>query len=81
VLWLILIGVHVLVYLKRALLSSTQEVSVSSRPHVRGARVRTYLLAAAVGAGIVLGAVTLPVQHDWLHLHHNHDRGARGEDG
>jgi hypothetical protein len=81
VLWLILIGVHVLVYLKRALLSSTQEMAVSSRPRVRGARVRTYLLAAAVGAGIVLGAVTLPVQHNWLHLHHNHDRGARGEDG
>jgi hypothetical protein len=81
VLWLILIGFHVLVYLKRALLSSTEEVAASSRARVRGARVRAYLVAATIGAGIVLGAVTLPVQHHWLHLHHNHDRGARGEDG
>ena len=36
VLWLILIGVHILVYLKRALLSSTQEVVVSSRRVYQG---------------------------------------------
>jgi hypothetical protein len=74
VIWLILVGVHVLVYLKRAFISSKEDVTAASRASVRGARGRTYLLASAIVAGIVTGAATLPVQHHWLHLPNKHDR-------
>ena len=73
VVWMVLVGVHVLVYFKRALISSKQDVTAASRASVRGARGRTYLLASAIVSGIVLGAATLPVQHRWLHLKHEHD--------
>ena len=73
VLWMLLVGVHVLVYFKRALTSSKQDVTATSRASARGARGRTYLLAASVVAGIVVGAATLPVQHHWLHLKRHHD--------
>jgi hypothetical protein len=74
VIWLILVGVHVLVYLKRAFISSKADITAASRASVRGARGRTYLLAFAIVAGIVTGAATLPVQHHWLHLPNKHDR-------
>jgi hypothetical protein len=73
VLWMILVGVHVVVYLKRALVSSKEDISTVSRAAVRGARGRTYLLAFTIVGGIVVGAATLPVQHRWLHLRHNRD--------
>ncbi len=73
VIWMILVGVHVLVYLKRSLISSREDVEPESRAAVRGARVRAYLLSFAVVAGIVVGAATLPAQHRWLHLSHGHD--------
>jgi hypothetical protein len=73
VLWMLLVGVHVLVYLKRALISSKQDLTSVSRASVRGARGRTYLLAIAIVAGVVVGAATLPAQHHWLNLPHNHD--------
>jgi hypothetical protein len=68
VVWLILVGVHVLVYLKRALLSSKEDITAASRASVPGATGRTYLLAVAIVAGVVVGGATLPVQHHWLHL-------------
>ena len=74
VLWMLLLGVHVLVYLKRALISGTQDVTAVSRASVHGARARTYLLSVAVVTGIVVGAATLPAQHRWLHLPRKHDR-------
>jgi hypothetical protein len=40
---------------------------------VRGAKARAYILAAAIVAGVVAGAATLPVQHHWLHLPDKHD--------
>lgn len=75
VVWMILVGVHVLVYLRRALVSVNEDVHPSSRAAVRGARARTSLLAAAIVAGVVAGAATLPVQHHWLHLPSKHDHG------
>jgi hypothetical protein len=74
VLWMLLIGVHVLVYLRRALISSKQDFTAASRASVRGARGRTYLLAFAIVAGVVAGAATLPVQRHWLHLPRKHER-------
>jgi hypothetical protein len=73
VVWMILIGVHVLVYLKRALISSKEDIISASRASVPGARGRTYLLAFAIVAGVVVGVATLPVDHYWLHLSNKHD--------
>ena len=76
VIWMILVGVHVLVYLKRSLVGTREDVEPESRASVPGARARTYLLSFAVVAGIVVGAATLPAQHRWLHLsrgHHHRD--------
>jgi hypothetical protein len=73
VLWMILVGLHVLVYLKRALISSKEDVIAASRASVSGARARTYLLATAIVAGVAVGAATLPVQHHEFHLPDKHD--------
>jgi hypothetical protein len=60
--WTALLGLHVLMYLRRAL---------------RGAWARRALVAASLAAGFALGFATLPVDHDWLHLpaKHEHDDG------
>jgi hypothetical protein len=59
--WTVLLGMHVLVYLRRA---------------VRGARVQRVALAvAALAAGFALGIATLPVDRDWLHLPSKHEHG------
>ena len=76
VVWSALVGVHVLVYLKRALLSSSEDVAPSSRASARGADLRAYLLATAIVAGVVIGIATVPAQHHWVNLphhHHHHD--------
>jgi hypothetical protein len=73
VLWLILVGVHVLVYLERALISSKQDIAAGPRASVRGATARTYVLAVAIVAGVIVAAATVPAQHHWLHLPPKHD--------
>jgi hypothetical protein len=72
VVWMILVGVHVLVYLKRALISGKEDITASTRASVPGAKARLYLLAGAIVAGIVVGVATLPADHHWLHLPDNH---------
>jgi hypothetical protein len=74
VIWLVLVGVHVLVYFRRALVSSREDLEPTSRAEVRGARARTYVIVAAIVAGLVLGLATFPVRGHWLHAH-RHDRG------
>jgi hypothetical protein len=63
--WTVLLGLHVLVYLRRAL---------------RGTGVvgRVALAAAVLAGGFALGVATLPVDHDWLQLppKHEHERPA-----
>jgi hypothetical protein len=71
--WMILVGVHVLVYIKRALLSTKEDVDSVSRSAVRGASARNIVLAAAVMMGVVAGVGTLSLQHRWLHLPAKHD--------
>jgi hypothetical protein len=76
--WMLLVGVHVLVYLKRALVSTKEDVDPTARSAVRGARARNLVLAAAVITGLVIGVGTLSVQNRWLHLppkHDHHDGG------
>jgi hypothetical protein len=71
--WMLLVGAHVLVYLKRALLSTKDDLDLTSRSTVRGASVRNVILAAAVMTGLAIGVGTLSVQHRWLHLPPKHD--------
>jgi len=76
--WMILIGIHVLVYLRRALASAKEDVVPAERSAVPGAGARSVLLVASLIAGLVAGLATLPAQHRWLHLpdkHHHHDGG------
>lgn len=77
--WMILVGVHVLVYLRRALVSAKEDVDPASRSAVRGAQARTVLLIAALLAGVGIGVATVPLQHHWLHLpsKDDHRNGAR----
>src|SRR5579871_3854615 len=75
VIWLVLIGIHVLVYLGRALTTGRDELVSTTRREVRGATWRGYALAAALVAGLAVGLSTVPAQHRWVDLrHHGHDR-------
>ena len=77
VIWMLLVGVHVLAYLKRAVVSAKEEVASATRASVRGARGRAYLLVGVIAAGLGIAAATLPVQHHWLHLPPKHDHRDR----
>jgi len=80
VIWIALVGLHVLVYLKRALISSSEDLTRASRASAGGARVRAYLIATAVVSGLVIGIATVPAQHRWVNLRrdHHHDRNGAG---
>jgi hypothetical protein len=74
VVWLVLFGIHALVYLRQALTSSSQEVIAAARS-VPGRRGRGFVIATAVVSGLLIGAVTVPAQHHWVRLprdHHDH---------
>jgi hypothetical protein len=71
--WTLLVGAHVLVYLRRALWSTREDIVPRSRRAVAGAAGRMIALGAALAAGVVLGTATLPAQHHWLHLPPKHD--------
>ena len=77
VVWIVLVGMHVLVYLKRSLIKGTEDIAASRRASVRGARDRAYLVVAAVAAGLAVAAATVPVQHHWVNLHRDHHKGDR----
>jgi hypothetical protein len=72
VIWLLLLGLHVLVYLGGALRSTVEDVVPDDRPPVRGKGARLYALATAVVCGLVLGAALLPAQHRWGNIRHDH---------
>jgi hypothetical protein len=72
VIWLALLGLHVVVYFGRALRSAARDVQAVDRARVRGRTARTYAVAAAVVCGLVLGAALVPAQHRWVDLRHDH---------
>jgi len=76
--WLVVVGVHVLVYLNRALASSRRDLRSASRPGATGATWRGYALATALILGILAGAATVPSQHRWVDLQRHDDRHAHG---
>jgi hypothetical protein len=77
VVWIALLGVHVLVYLKRALISSARDVARAKRDSIRGVKTRAYALVVTVVCGFAIAAATVPAQHRWVDLrHHRHHRQA-----
>lgn len=82
VIWIVIFGLHALVYLKRSVISGFEDLARSTRSSVLGARTRAYLITAALALGIGAGIATVPAQHHWVNLprHHHHDiEGAAGE--
>lgn len=77
VIWLLLLGVHVLVYLGRAVRDTADDVLPAERTPVPGKSARLYVLATAIVCGLVLGTAFIPAQHRWVDIRHDHhDRGA-----
>jgi hypothetical protein len=75
VIWLGLLGLHVLVYLGRAVRRTAEDLLPTMRSQARGAIARTCALATVVICGLVLGGATVPAQHRWVDLprdHHDH---------
>lgn len=76
VIWLLLLGLHVIVYLRRALRRTAEDAVPARRRPIRGATARAYAVAVAVIGGLVLGVATVPAQHRWVNIRHDrhHDR-------
>lgn len=72
VIWLLLLGLHVLVYLGRAVRRAAEDALPARRRRVRGGNARVYALAVAVAGGLLLAAATIPAQHRWVNLRHDH---------
>jgi hypothetical protein len=72
VIWLALLGLHTLVYLGRALNRAADDALPAKRRPLSGARARAFALTAAVIFGLALGAATVPAQHRWVDLRHDH---------
>ena len=83
VIWIVIFGLHTLVYLKRAALSGLEDLAPSTRSTALGASRRAYLIAAVLAMGVIVGLATIPAQHHWVNLprdHHHHDfQGAAAE--
>ena len=79
VVWLLLLGIHVLVYLGRALRRTADDVLPADRAPVRGKSARLYGLAAAVVCGLLLGGALVPAQHRWVDIRHGHHDKERAE--
>lgn len=75
VIWLLLLGVHLLVYLGRALRSTADDVVPAARTPVSGKSWRVYGVATAVVSGLVLGAALVPAQHRWVNIRHDGNEG------
>jgi hypothetical protein len=71
--WMLVLGLHVLVYLRRAVRSTAADVVPAMRSETLGAGLRGVAVAGALGAGLVVAVATLPDQHSWLHLPSKHD--------
>jgi hypothetical protein len=77
VIWLALLGLHVLVYLGRAVRRTANDVLGGTRGHARGATARVAALAGVVALGLVLAGATVPAQHRWVNI--RRDRREHGD--
>jgi hypothetical protein len=79
VIWLLLLGLHVVVYLRRALTSTAHDAVPAKREPVPGTSARVYALAFVVICGLVVGAATVPAQHHWVDLRRDHHDRQRAD--
>ncbi len=77
VVWLVLLGLHVLVYFTRAVRRTAEDAVPEQRNRARGAAVRVYVLAAAAVSGIAIAATAVPAQHRWIDLRRDHQDAAQ----
>ncbi len=77
VIWLSLLGLHVLVYFTRAVRRTAEDATPEPRSRARGAAVRGLALAAAIVSGVVIAAATVPAQHHWIDIRHDRHDAAR----
>jgi len=77
VLWLGLLGLHVLVYFTRAVRRTVEDTAPEPRSRARGAAVRALALVAAIVSGVVIAAATVPAQHHWIDIRHDRHDAAR----
>jgi dienelactone hydrolase len=80
VVWIVLVGLHVLVYLRRTFTKASEDADPAKRSVAPGAGRRAYVVVAALLAGLALGAATVPAQHRWIDLRRHHDHGDRRDD-
>jgi hypothetical protein len=81
VVWGVVLTLHVVAYLTRALRAGTADWNPRADRVVAGARSRRIATVGAVLAGVVVGFATYPAQQTWLHRHrqgHEH-RQALGQ--
>jgi len=80
VIWLALLGIHVLAYFGRALRSAADDALPATHEPVRGTTARRYAVSIVVIGGLVLAAAMVPTQHRWVDLpRDHHDRGAAAQ--
>ena len=72
VIWLALLGLHVVVYLGRALRDTARDMQPVDQARVRGRTARRYAVSAAVVCGLVLGGALIPAQHRWVDIRRDH---------
>lgn len=78
VIWLGLLGLHIVVYLGRAWRRAAGDVLPHTRDRARGVAARTAAIGAVAVCGLILGGATVPAQHRWVNLRRDrHDRGDR----
>jgi hypothetical protein len=76
VIWLSLLGLHVLVYFTRAVRRTVEDAAPEQRGRARGAGVRGLALAAAIVSGVVIAAAAVPAQHHWIDIRHDSQHAA-----
>ena len=77
VIWLSLLGLHVLVYFTRAVRRTADDAAPQPRSRARGAGIRALALAAAIVSGVVIAGATVPAQHRWIDIRHDRHDAAR----
>ena len=65
IVWIVLLGVHLLAYFVRALRLVLADLRVTKGDVAPGVGIRTMLLVSALGGGVALASVLLPTIHHW----------------
>jgi hypothetical protein len=72
VIWLLLLGLHVLVYFTRAVKRTAEDALPERRSRARGAAARAAGVVVAVVSGLVIAAAAVPAQHRWIDIPRDH---------